>query len=103
MRFLTIVAAALFTLFAASPAFAAEAAEAAASGGTNWALGIACLGMGFASAGGAFGQSRACSTALEGMARNPGAGGQLFTPMILGFAFMESLVLLTWLVVFLKF
>ena len=98
----TITAVALAVLFVVNPAFAAEGAE-AASHGTNWALGLAALAMGFASAGGAWGQARACSAALEGISRNPGATGQLFTPMVLGLALMESLVLLTFVIVFLKF
>ena len=39
------------------------------------------------------GQGRTASTALDGIARNPGAAGKLFTPMILGLALIESLVI----------
>ncbi|USN51733.1 MAG: ATP synthase F0 subunit C [Myxococcales bacterium] len=43
--------------------------------------------------GGAIGQGRAAAAALEGIARNPGASGKIFVPMILGMALIESLVL----------
>ena len=46
-------------------------------------------------------QSKAASTALEGMARNPAAADKLFVPMILGLALMESLVIFTLITVFL--
>jgi F-type H+-transporting ATPase subunit c len=42
---------------------------------------------------GAFGQSRAVASALEGMARQPEAAGQIQTAMIIGLAFIESLVI----------
>ena len=55
-------------------------------------IGIAAgLGIGIAAFGGALGQGKAASAALEGIARNPGASGKLFTPMILGLALIESL------------
>jgi len=51
------------------------------------------LGIGLAALGGGIGQGRAAGSALEGIARNPGAKGQIFTPMILGLALIESLVI----------
>ncbi len=51
------------------------------------------VGMGIAAFGGALGQGRAAAAALEGIARNPGASDKLFTPMILGLALIESLVI----------
>lgn len=51
------------------------------------------LGIGIAAFGGALGQGRAAAAALDGIARNPGAAGKLFTPMILGLALIESLVI----------
>jgi len=38
-------------------------------------------------------QGKAISTGLEGIARNPGAAGKIQTPMIIGLAFVESLVI----------
>jgi F-type H+-transporting ATPase subunit c len=51
------------------------------------------LGIGLAAFGGSMGQGRAAAAALEGIARNPGASGKLFTPLILGLALIESLVI----------
>lgn len=51
------------------------------------------LGIGLAAFGGALGQGRAAAAALEGIARNPGASGKLLTPLILGLALIESLVI----------
>ena len=51
------------------------------------------LAIGIAAFGGALGQGRTASAALEGIARNPNASDKLFTPMILGLALIESLVI----------
>ncbi len=51
-----------------------------------FALGLAVLG-------GVTAQSKAASVALEGIARNPAAADKIQTPMILGLALMESLVI----------
>ncbi|MCA9670568.1 MAG: F0F1 ATP synthase subunit C [Myxococcales bacterium] len=84
---------ALFVLLVAGVAFAADGA--ADNEFTMKAfIGIACgLGIGIAAFGGALGQGRAASAALDGIARNPGASGKIFTPMILGLALIESLVI----------
>lgn len=50
-----------------------------------------CVGLG--ALGGTLGQGRAAAAALEGIARNPGAATKIQTPMILGLALIESLVL----------
>ena len=39
-------------------------------------------------------QGRAAAAAYDGICRNPGAAEKVFTPMILGLALIESLVLL---------
>jgi F-type H+-transporting ATPase subunit c len=59
------------------------------------------FGLGIAAFGGAMGQGRAAAAALEGIARNPGASGKIFTPMILGLALIESLVIYSLLISFL--
>ena len=51
------------------------------------------LGLGIAAAGGALGQGKAASAALEGIGRNPAAADKLFTPMLLSLAIIESLVI----------
>ncbi len=85
----------LFTAFPfvllALPAFAAEAVQKSYDYGyVAIAAGI-CMGAG--TIGGTLGQSRAAAAALEGIARNPQAAGRVQTPMIIGLAMMESLVL----------
>jgi F-type H+-transporting ATPase subunit c len=59
----------------------------------GWAFLAAGLGLGIAAFGGALGQGRAAGAALSGIARNPNASGKIFTPMILGLALIESLVI----------
>ena len=61
------------------------------------------LSIGLAALGGGIGQGRASASALDGIARNPGAKGQIFTPMILGLALIESLVIYALLISLLLF
>ena len=84
-----------------SSAFAQEGAKATAEGSGMAAI-AAGLCMGLAVFGGALGQSKAAAAALEGIGRNPAAGKQLFTPMIIALALIESLVLLAFVVAFIK-
>ena len=70
-------------------------------GGGTRELGLAIgagLAVGLAALGGGLGQGRAAASALDGIARNPQASGKIFTPMIIGLALTESLVLLAWLI-----
>lgn len=60
------------------------------------------FGMALAAFGCALGQSRVASAACEGMARNPGAAGAIRASMILGLVFIETLLLFTLLIVFIK-
>ena len=86
-------------------AFAEEHAAAATTGDAGSlkpALAIASgLAIGIAAFGGAIGQSRAASAALEGIGRNPGAAGKIQTPMIIALALIESLVIYALVVAFL--
>lgn len=59
------------------------------------------LAMGLAVFGAGQGQGRAASSALEGMARNPQASGDIRTAMLLALAFPESLVLFSLVISFL--
>jgi F-type H+-transporting ATPase subunit c len=61
--------------------------------GAGFAIGLAVLG-------GGLGQGRAAAAALEGISRNPGAAARIQTPMILGLALIESLVLFAFLIAF---
>ncbi len=60
------------------------------------------FGMALAAFGCALGQSKVASAACEGMARNPGAAGAIRASMILGLVFIETLLLFTLLIVFIK-
>ena len=87
-RLITFFQFAIITLIA-FPAFAEGAATA-----TNPMSAMAAgLAIGIAAFGGALGQGRAGAAALEGIARNPGAKGDIFVPMILVLALIESLVI----------
>lgn len=92
-----------FVLGAAGLALAAEEAKAEGAAGLppNVKVAIA-IGAGFgiaiAAFGGALSQSRGLTSALDGIARNPGASGKIVTPMIIGLAMIESLVIYSLLV-----
>ncbi len=51
------------------------------------------LAVAIAAFAGSFGQGRVASAALEAAARQPEAGGRLFTFLILGLALIESLTI----------
>lgn len=87
---LVFLVALLLTLFAA-PALAQDGA--AGDGGANLGLLGAAVGIGIAAAGGAIGQGRATGEACAGLARNPGAGGRIQIMLLIGLAFMESVVI----------
>ncbi len=89
---------AMSALFLASPAFAQGAAPA---GNPYGALAVG-IGMGIAAGLCGLGQGRATASASEALARNPGArpGIQLF--LILGLAFIESLTLFTFVLLFIR-
>ena len=98
MRKLQYLLMTLSVLCFAVPAFA----QTAAPGVVNLApIGI---GIGLALAAGlcGLGQGRATGSAVEALARNPGAraGIQLF--LVLGLAFMESLTLFTLVIIYIK-
>lgn len=61
------------------------------------ALGSA-IAIAIAVFGGTSAQGKAASAALEGIARNPSAKGDIFVPMILGLALIESLVILAFVI-----
>jgi F-type H+-transporting ATPase subunit c len=81
-------------------ALAAEGAAASSGDHSLIAIG-AGLAVGLAALGGGFGQGRVAGSALESIGRNPSAAGKLNTPMILGLVFVETLVILSFVVAFL--
>jgi F-type H+-transporting ATPase subunit c len=102
MRKVQYVFGALAGALFASPAAFAQAAAAPAMPGTNWVAISAAFGMALAAFGGAIAQSRVASSACEGMARNPGASGAIRAAMILGLVFIETLALLTLVIIIVK-
>jgi F-type H+-transporting ATPase subunit c len=80
-------------------AFAQEEAGADAGNGGLIALG-AGLGLGLAGAGAGVGQGFAVASALESIGRNPNAADRIFTPMIIGLAFMEALAIYALVIAF---
>ncbi len=110
MKMYNKVLLAAVTVFAALPAFAQEAAHAAAGNTTTAAavgstVGLVALGigimMGLAVLGGTLGQSKAAATALDGIARNPAAAGKFIGPLILSLALIETLILFAFVIAFL--
>lgn len=91
----------LAAMTASLPAFAQEMAVAASnSNGGMMALG-AGLALGIAALGGALAQGKIGAAAMDGIARNPQAQANIFTPMIIALVFVETLVLFTFVLSFL--
>ncbi len=61
----------------------------------------AAIAIGVAVIGGALGQGKIGSSAMEGLARNPQAQKNMFVSMVLGFAFIESIVIFSLVIAFL--
>jgi F-type H+-transporting ATPase subunit c len=91
----------LAMMMVAMPAFAQDANAAAASHGNYVAI---AAGFGIAIAAGlaGLGQGRVGAAACEAMARNPAARPAIQLALILGLAFIESLVLFTLVIIFAK-
>ncbi|MEM1417641.1 MAG: ATP synthase F0 subunit C [Myxococcota bacterium] len=90
---LALRASALFTtLLIAAPALAQDAAANESDVAMSKAT-AAAIAIGVAAFGGSLGQGMAARAALEGIARNPNAAGQIQTPLILSLALIESLVI----------
>jgi F-type H+-transporting ATPase subunit c len=83
----------LATMLVATSAFAQEAGATGFADRDKWVALAAGIGIAIAAFGGALSQGRTAASALDGIARNPGAADKLFTPMILGLALIESLVI----------
>ena len=89
----------LMLLLVALPAAAQTPATTSGAAFGNWTF--ASLGLGLAVALAALGQSRVASAAAESIARNPGARPGIQLALFLGLAFIESLVLFIWVMMFL--
>jgi F-type H+-transporting ATPase subunit c len=95
MRKLQYLFMALAAMLLATPAFAQGAGE------SPWTPIGAGLGMALAAGLCGLGQGKATASATEALARNPGARPGIFTFLILGLAFIESLALFTFVIIFL--
>ena len=102
MRKLQYLFMTLSVLFLATPAFAQSTGGSEASVGHGLIAIAAGLGMGLAAGLCGLGQGRATASAAEALARNPGArpGIQLF--LFIGLAFIESLTLFTFALLFVR-
>ena len=99
MRKLQMVFMSLAAMFLATPAFAQGAGEPV----SNWWVSIAAgIGMGLAAGLCGIGQGNATASATLALARNPGARPGIFIFLVLGLAFIESLALFTFVMIFLK-
>jgi F-type H+-transporting ATPase subunit c len=97
----------LFVLFSvmfllACPVFAQSAPAAAAAQPVNWVAIAAGFSIAIAAGLAGLGQGKIGAAACEGVARNPAASAGIQTAMLLGLAFVESLVLFTFVMILLK-
>ena len=98
MQKLQMIFMSLAVLLLATPAFAQGVVEP-----SHWWVSIgAGLGMGIAAGFCGIGQGNATASATLALARNPGARPGIFIFLILGLAFIESLALFTFVIIFLK-
>ena len=77
----------------ASPLHAQEAAAAGGSDLVKWSVITAGFALAVAAAFGALSQGKSVSAAVEGIARNPSAAGEIRGNLILGLVLIESLVI----------
>ena len=97
-KFLKVLPVIVVLLLVSNPALAADGKATDAAGYIAIGAGLA---IGLAALGGTMGQGNAVRAALEGIARNPDAADKIQTPMILGLALIESLVIFGFVVAFL--
>jgi F-type H+-transporting ATPase subunit c len=93
MKRVVQIVTAIATMGVASAAMANEAAATTYNGAAgNLAFGAA-IAIAIAAFGGAIGQGIGIKSALESIGRNPSAASKITTPMIIGLAMIESLVI----------
>ncbi|HZI57335.1 MAG TPA: ATP synthase F0 subunit C [Verrucomicrobiae bacterium] len=86
-------------LMIASPVYAQTGAPAA----SNWGVPVGVgLGMGLAAGLAGLGQGKVAGSVAEALARNPGARPGIQLALFIGLAFIESLVLFTFVLLFLR-
>ena len=96
-RLLTVLMMTVAVMMVVTPLHAQTVSAAATStGGTElikWTIITAGFALAIAAAFGALGQSRGLAAAVEGIARNPSAAGEIRGNLILGLVLIESLVI----------
>jgi len=104
VRKLSTVVGTVTMIVLASPLLAMAQEAAGAAGGSPLRAGLiaiaANIGIGIAAFGSAIGQGRMAASAMESIGRNPNSAGQIFTPMIIGLAFIEALTLYALVIAF---
>ena len=90
----------MMLMVVAMPAFAQTGAGAA--GSTNWLAITSGFAIAIASGLAAQGQGKVASAACEALGRNPAARAGIQVALILGLAFIESLVLFALVIIFVK-
>jgi F-type H+-transporting ATPase subunit c len=85
----------------AAPVYAQEAA--ARNVVAQWSIITGGFALAFAAAFGALGQAKGLSAAVEGIARNPSAAGEIRGNLILGLVLIESLVIYVLLIALILF
>ncbi len=97
MRKLQYLFMSLAALLLATPAFAQGTGEPV----SQWTPIAAGIGMALAAGLCGLGQGRATASSAEALARNPGARPGIFLFLLIGLAFIESLALFTFVIIFL--
>jgi F-type H+-transporting ATPase subunit c len=93
----------MFVLMMASVAAVPAFAQVGAAGSTtNWVAITAGFAIALAAGLAAQGQGKVASAACEALGRNPAARPGIQLALILGLAFIESLVLFTLVIIFVK-
>src|ERR1700753_3428547 len=100
MRKLQYLFMSLAAMLIATPAFAQNAAG--SSPAAQWVPLAAGVGIALAAGLCSLGQGKATASSAEALARNPGARPGIFLYLILGLAFIESLALFTFVIIFLN-
>lgn len=101
-KYLLGIVASLTALLTFAPLALAEA-ETAAESTADWTTPFAIAGlMSIAIISGTYAQGRAIVTSVEAMGRNPSIAGKIQTAMIIGLALVESLVILGFVIAFMK-
>ena len=108
IRRIWMAASAMLVALLASPMLAMAQGTVVTTPGEATGVGIkagllaigAGVGIGIAALGCGIGQGKLGASAMESIGRNPNSTNQLFVPMIIGLAFIESLTLYALVIAF---